>query len=49
MDTLKEALVLVAEHLDEQHARGSVDDADWDLVWGVVWEVQHIAIDIPEY
>ena len=49
MDPLKEALVLVAEYLDEQHIRGSEEDADWDLVWGVVCEVQHIAVAVPEY
>eukprot|EP01050_Picozoa_sp_SAG11_P057144 SAG11_NODE_35824_length_264_cov_16.945455_1_plen_40_part_10 len=27
MDPLKEALVLVAEYLDEQHTRGSAEDA----------------------
>eukprot|EP01050_Picozoa_sp_SAG11_P000545 SAG11_NODE_18_length_25850_cov_18.210050_3_plen_81_part_00 len=49
MDPLKEALVLVAEYLDEQHIRGPVGDADWDEVWGVVCEVQHIAIAMPDY
>eukprot|EP01050_Picozoa_sp_SAG11_P016720 SAG11_NODE_2316_length_3532_cov_45.795514_4_plen_86_part_00 len=49
MDPLKEALVLVVEHLDAQHTRGSAEDADWDLVWGVVCEAQHKAIAIPEY
>eukprot|EP01050_Picozoa_sp_SAG11_P035231 SAG11_NODE_12814_length_683_cov_2.126712_1_plen_141_part_00 len=39
MDPLKEALVLVAIYLDEQHIRGPVGDADWDEVRGVVCEV----------